>query len=55
MAITDVTPLAHEVHGLVRKGDLDAASELSPRERPYPVAEGTIAHLRPAAGSARTD
>ncbi|MGM1059833.1 DUF4291 domain-containing protein [Saccharothrix sp. Mg75] len=34
-SITDVTPLAHEVHALVGAGDLDAARALLPVERPY--------------------
>ncbi|MEU5691651.1 DUF4291 domain-containing protein [Actinosynnema sp. NPDC020468] len=33
--VTDVTPLAHEVHGLVRSGDLVGATALLPVERPY--------------------
>ncbi|MEU7524780.1 DUF4291 domain-containing protein [Saccharothrix sp. NPDC042600] len=37
VGITDVTPLAHEVHALVRSGDLDAATARLPRERPYPL------------------
>ncbi|MFI0912013.1 DUF4291 domain-containing protein [Streptomyces abikoensis] len=37
VSITDVTPLAHAVHAHVRDGDLDAARQLLPRERPYPV------------------
>ncbi|MEU9332300.1 DUF4291 domain-containing protein [Streptomyces sp. NPDC048290] len=36
VAIHDVTPLAREIHGLVRAGDLDAATRLLPQERPYP-------------------
>ncbi|TJZ51887.1 DUF4291 domain-containing protein [Streptomyces piniterrae] len=47
VAITDVTPLAHEVHALVRSGDLAAAAALLPAERPYPAPEGTPA-LSPA-------
>ncbi|WP_406353725.1 DUF4291 domain-containing protein [Streptomyces sp. NBC_01635] len=43
--ITDVTPLAHTVHEHVREGDLDAARQLLPRERPYPVREESLAHL----------
>lgn len=35
--ITDVTALAHEIHDLVRHGDLDAAGGLLPPERPYPL------------------
>lgn len=36
VSIRDVTPLAHEVHGLVRAGDLAAAQRRLPEERPYP-------------------
>jgi hypothetical protein len=43
VSITDVTPLAHEVHAHVRAGDLDAAGALLPPERPYPA--GDLAHL----------
>jgi uncharacterized protein DUF4291 len=39
VAITDVTPLAHEVHALVVRGDLDAATRLLPPERPYPAVD----------------
>ncbi|MER7533642.1 DUF4291 domain-containing protein [Streptomyces sp. NPDC097704] len=46
VSITDVTPLAHEVHGLVRAGDLEAAARLLPREEPYPEQEGLLGHLR---------
>ncbi|MFF3602794.1 DUF4291 domain-containing protein [Streptomyces sp. NPDC002463] len=46
VSITDVTPLAHEVHGLVRAGDLEAAARLLPREEPYPEQEGLLDHLR---------
>ncbi|MFI5912548.1 DUF4291 domain-containing protein [Dactylosporangium sp. NPDC051541] len=35
VSITDVTAQAHEVHALVRAGDLEAAKALLPRERPY--------------------
>ncbi|MFR9794583.1 DUF4291 domain-containing protein [Streptomyces sp. MS06] len=45
VAVTDVTPLAHTVHALVRDGDLDAARQLLPRESPYPVTEGALAQL----------
>ncbi|MFF7362240.1 DUF4291 family protein [Streptomyces sp. NPDC008125] len=34
-SVTDVTPLAREIHHLVRAGDLDAATGLLPEERPY--------------------
>ncbi|MFV8131521.1 DUF4291 domain-containing protein [Streptomyces syringium] len=46
VAITDVTPLAHEVHALVRGGDLETASRLLPKERPYPAGDELLAHLR---------
>jgi hypothetical protein len=49
VSIADVTPSAHEVHGLVLRGDLNAAAALLPQERPYPVADEAVAHLRPAA------
>ncbi|MDT9690233.1 DUF4291 domain-containing protein [Streptomyces sp. P9(2023)] len=35
--VRDVTPLAHEVHGLVREGRFDRAAELLPEEAPYPA------------------
>ncbi|MFK0266455.1 DUF4291 domain-containing protein [Streptomyces angustmyceticus] len=41
VSITDVTPLAHEVRARVGAGDLAAAAELLPRERPYPAPGGT--------------
>ena len=46
VSITDVTPLAHRVHALVRDGDLDAAAALLPDERPYPAGDELLAHLR---------
>ncbi|MFD0072098.1 DUF4291 domain-containing protein [Streptomyces sp. NPDC127166] len=46
VSITDVTPLAHEVHGLVRAGDLEAAARRLPREEPYPEQESLLDHLR---------
>ncbi|MEW2579860.1 DUF4291 domain-containing protein [Streptomyces syringium] len=46
VAITDVTPLAHEVHALVRGGELETASRLLPEERPYPAGDELLAHLR---------
>ncbi|MFR9787175.1 DUF4291 domain-containing protein [Streptomyces sp. MB22_4] len=45
VSITDVTSLAHTVHARVRDGDLEAARQLLPLERPYPVKEGLLAHL----------
>ncbi|WP_030024736.1 DUF4291 domain-containing protein [Streptomyces monomycini] len=35
VAIRDVTPLAHEIHALVTRGDLTTAAGLLPEERPY--------------------
>jgi hypothetical protein len=45
-AITDVTPLAREIHGLVREGEIEAASERLPVERPYPADDALLSHLR---------
>lgn len=45
-AIADVTPVARECHALVRAGDPEGARALLPQERPYPVAEGALGHLR---------
>ncbi|WP_329215000.1 DUF4291 domain-containing protein [Streptomyces sp. NBC_01485] len=46
VGIEDVTPLAREVHARVRAGELDRAAALLPEERPYPVAEEALRHLR---------
>lgn len=46
VSITDITSLAHTIHAHVQAGDLDAARQLLPRERPYPVKEGALSHLR---------
>lgn len=46
VAISDMTPLAHEIHELVRDGDLDSAARLLPHEDPYPAADELLAHLR---------
>lgn len=45
VSITDVTPLAHEVHTRVRDGDLAAARQHLPTERPYPAQDALLAHL----------
>ncbi len=37
VGITDITALAHEIHNLVAAGDVTAASEKLPAERPYPL------------------
>ncbi|MDJ0346244.1 DUF4291 domain-containing protein [Streptomyces sp. H10-C2] len=47
LTITDVTPLAQEIHAHVRDGDLTAAERLLPAEVPYPAAEELLAPLRP--------
>jgi hypothetical protein len=47
VSIRDVTPLAHEIHGLVSSGDLDAATRLLPEERSYPDGGELPAHLHP--------
>ncbi|WP_282696223.1 DUF4291 domain-containing protein [Streptomyces sp. CC208A] len=47
VAIRDVTPLAHEIHGLVREGRLAEAGRLLPGERPYPVPEGLLGRVDP--------
>lgn len=47
VAITDVTPLARQIHTLVQSGDLAAAERLLPQERPYPAGDDLLAHLRP--------
>ena len=46
VGIRDVTPLAREIHALVSGGDLDSAARLLPQERPYPVGDNLLAHLR---------
>ncbi|MFI9213226.1 DUF4291 domain-containing protein [Streptomyces sp. NPDC053253] len=45
VSVTDVTPLARDVHALVRAGDLAGAGRLLPREEPYPTPEGLLDHL----------
>ncbi|OEJ26816.1 hypothetical protein AR457_22530 [Streptomyces agglomeratus] len=45
VSVTDVTPLAHEVHALVRSGDTAAAERLLPEERAYPAGAELLAHL----------
>ncbi|MET9036052.1 DUF4291 domain-containing protein [Streptomyces mirabilis] len=47
VAISDVTPLAREIHELVRRSELDAAAALLPKERPYPAGDELLATLRP--------
>ncbi|WP_345665800.1 DUF4291 domain-containing protein [Streptomyces venetus] len=45
VGIEDVTPLAAEVHALVRAGELDAAAGLLPEERPFHVDDEVLARL----------
>ncbi|MFD4372563.1 DUF4291 domain-containing protein [Streptomyces sp. NPDC058486] len=45
-SITDVTTLAHEVHALVRTGDLAGAARLLPAETVYPETEGLLERVR---------
>ncbi|GAA2434513.1 DUF4291 domain-containing protein [Streptomyces lavendulocolor] len=47
VSIRDVTPLAREIHGLVRAGDLEGAERLMPEERPYPAGAELLGHLAP--------
>ncbi|MFI1940759.1 DUF4291 domain-containing protein [Streptomyces purpureus] len=47
VSIRDVTPLAHEIHGLVRAGELEAARTLLPEERVYPAGESLLGRLVP--------
>ncbi|WP_328982157.1 DUF4291 domain-containing protein [Streptomyces mirabilis] len=47
VAISDVTPLAREVHELVSRSELDAAAALLPQELPYPGGDELLAALRP--------
>lgn len=47
VGISDVTPLAHEIHALVSGGDLDAAARLLPQEHPYPAADELLANPAP--------
>ncbi|GAA2361229.1 DUF4291 domain-containing protein [Streptomyces cuspidosporus] len=45
VSITDVTPLAHEIHALVRRDEPAAAAKLLPEERPYPAGDDLLRHL----------
>ncbi|MFE1269450.1 DUF4291 domain-containing protein [Streptomyces sp. NPDC058758] len=46
VSVTDVTPLAHRAHALVRAGDLPGAARLLPAETPYPETEGLLDRVR---------
>ncbi|MFG2113318.1 DUF4291 domain-containing protein [Streptomyces sp. NPDC048718] len=51
VAIRDVTPLVHQIHGLVRDGRTDEAARLLPDERPYPAEDGLLDRIvGPTAG-----
>lgn len=50
VGIEDVTPLARQVHGLVRDGDPGGAAALLPAETPYPLEPDVLAHLVAPAG-----
>ncbi|MFD9029787.1 DUF4291 domain-containing protein [Streptomyces sp. NPDC059567] len=45
VAVRDVTPLAHEIHALVREGRLDEARTRMPEERPYRAGTELLGHL----------
>ncbi|MER7515959.1 DUF4291 domain-containing protein [Streptomyces sp. NPDC126499] len=45
VGIREVTPLAREIHGLVREGRLPEAEALLPEERPYPVGDGLLGRV----------
>ncbi|MFD6419018.1 DUF4291 domain-containing protein [Streptomyces sp. NPDC060194] len=45
VSVTDVTPLAHEIHAHVRAGERERAEALLPAERPYPAGD-FLDHLR---------
>ncbi|MFF8604548.1 DUF4291 domain-containing protein [Streptomyces sp. NPDC015346] len=45
VGIRDVTPLAHEVHGLVRQGRIEEARAKLPEERAYPAGAGLLGQL----------
>ncbi len=45
VSISDVTPLAHEIHSLVRADELGRVVALLTEERPYPLASDRLEHL----------
>ncbi|GAB3171824.1 DUF4291 domain-containing protein [Streptomyces incanus] len=47
VSISDVTPLAREIHALVSSGNQDSADRLLPKVRPYPAEDRFMAHLHP--------
>ncbi|MCX3288073.1 DUF4291 domain-containing protein [Streptomyces sp. NEAU-H22] len=46
VGIEDVTPLASEIHGLVRAGQLESATGMLPEERPLDLDDEALARLR---------
>jgi hypothetical protein len=46
VGIEDVTPLATEIHGLVRAGQPESAAGLLPEERPVELDDEVLARLR---------
>jgi hypothetical protein len=46
VSITDVTPLAREIHAHVRADDLTKATALLPEEHPYSTSDDLLSHLR---------
>ncbi|MFF1792302.1 DUF4291 domain-containing protein [Kitasatospora sp. NPDC058243] len=46
VSIDDVTALAHTIQAQVRDGALEAARQLLPAERPYPMDDALLNHLR---------
>jgi hypothetical protein len=45
VGLNDVTATAQTIHGLLRSGATEAARELLPPERPYPLPEPVSANL----------
>jgi hypothetical protein len=50
VAVTDITPIVHRVHELVRAGDERAATDLLPVETPYPLPARIATHLGATGG-----
>ncbi|MBB0233005.1 DUF4291 domain-containing protein [Streptomyces calidiresistens] len=49
LGIRDLTPLAREIHGLVRAGRREEAAALLPEERPLPLPDDAAARILPPA------
>ncbi len=45
VSITDVTEVAHRIHHLLRSDRPEAAAELQPQERPYPLPDDVAARI----------